>query len=116
MSLAPRPLPRTHDEEQGVTLAPRPLHSKFGRRLLALFVGCALLPIGVLALVSYRHVKQQLYTQSEARLHQDNKTFGLAIFERLLLLDATLRGIPPRAVAQVSRTRPAGPNWEANLT
>jgi len=86
-----------------------PLHSKFGRRLLFLFVGCALLPIGILAAVSYRYVKQQLSAQSEARLHQANKTFGLALFERLLLLDATLRNIPPSAITELRHdARPAG--------
>jgi diguanylate cyclase (GGDEF)-like protein len=78
-----------------------PLHGRFGRRLLLLFVGCALVPIAVVALVSYRHVTRQLLTQSESRLHQANKALGLAIFERLLLLDATLKSIPPRAVLQL---------------
>ena len=36
-----------------VTLAPAPLHSRFGRRLLLLFVGCAVLPIALVAAVSY---------------------------------------------------------------
>ena len=33
-----------------------PLHSRFGRRLLLLFAGCALVPIVLLAILSYRHV------------------------------------------------------------
>jgi diguanylate cyclase (GGDEF)-like protein len=85
-----------------VTLQPTPLHSRFGRRLLLLFVGCALVPIAVVALVSYRHVTRQLLSQSESRLHQANKALGLAIFERLLLLDATLKSIPPQAVLQLA--------------
>lgn len=91
-----------------MTLQPTPLHSRFGRRLLLLFVGCALVPIAVLALVSYRHVTRQLLSQSESRLHQANKALGLAIFERLLLLDATLKSIPPRAVLQLAAA-PAEP-------
>ncbi|MEO7986294.1 MAG: HAMP domain-containing protein, partial [Gemmatimonadales bacterium] len=78
-----------------------PLHSRFGRRLLLLFAGCALVPIVLLAILSYRHVSRQLRLQSEIRLHQTNKAFGLAIFERLLLLDATLRSIPPAALTQL---------------
>jgi diguanylate cyclase (GGDEF)-like protein len=81
-----------------VTLRPTPLQSRFGRRLLLLFVGCAVVPIAVVAGVSYRHVTHQLRTQSESRLRQSNKALGLAIFERLLLLDATLKSIPPRAL------------------
>jgi hypothetical protein len=75
---------------------------EFGRRLLLLFVGCALVPIAVVALVSYRHVSRHLLAQSEARLHQANKALGSAIFERLLLLDATLNSIPPRAILQLA--------------
>jgi diguanylate cyclase (GGDEF)-like protein len=83
---------------------PGPLRSRFGRRLLLLFIGCAVLPTAVVATVSYRHVTRYLLTQSETRLHQASKTFGAAIFERLLLLDATLKSVPtrdllPRAIA-----------------
>ena len=77
-----------------------PLRSRFGRRLLLLFVGCALLPTAVVATVSYRHVTRYLIAQSETRLHQASKTFGAAIFERLLLLDATLKNIPAPILAR----------------
>ncbi len=75
---------------------PGPLRSRFGRRLLLLFIGCAVLPTAVVATVSYRHVTRYLLAQSETRLHQASKTFGAAIFERLLLLDATLKSVPTR--------------------
>ena len=75
-----------------------PLRSRFGRRLLLLFVGCAVVPTAVVATVSHRHVTQYLIAQSETRLHQASKTFGAAIFERLLLLDATLKNIPAHAM------------------
>ena len=84
-------------------LAPAPLQSRFGRRLFLLFVGCALLPIAALAAVSYGHVTRELRSQSERRLHQANQALGSAIYERLLLLDATLRSIPPRALLQLER-------------
>src|SRR5688572_8965610 len=91
-----------------MTLPSTPLRSRFGRRLLALFVGCAFVPMAVLALLSYRHVKQQLYRQSEYRLQQANLALGQAIFDRLLLLDATLKSIPPQAILQllVSKQKP----------
>ena len=88
-----------------VTFPSTPLRSKFGRRLLMLFVGCALVPMAVLALLSYRHVKQQLYRQSEGRLEQANRTLGQAVFERLLLLDATLKSIPPSTVLQLAAAK-----------
>jgi diguanylate cyclase (GGDEF)-like protein len=59
----------------------------------------------VLAVLSYRHVKQQLYRQSESRLHQANRALAQAIFERLLLLDATLKSIPPSAILQLDAAK-----------
>ena len=87
--------------EELLTLQPRPLKSKFGRRLLLLFVGCAVIPIALVASISYRHVTRHLQTQSSNRLDHAAEALGQAMFERLLLLDATLRSIPPRAVAQL---------------
>ena len=79
------------------------LRSKFGRRLLALFVGCALGPIALLALLSERHMTRQLEHQTRNRLIQANRALGRAIFERLLLLEATLASIPPGAVAELEK-------------
>jgi diguanylate cyclase (GGDEF)-like protein len=90
-----------------VTLAPAPLHSRFGRRLLLLFVTCAVLPIAVVAFVSYGHVRRELRSQTERRLQQANKALGLAVYERLLLLDATLRSIPPSVLVQLQGAPPA---------
>jgi diguanylate cyclase (GGDEF)-like protein len=88
---------------------PGPLRSRFGRRLLLLFVGCAVLPTAVVATVSYRHVTRYLIAQSETRLHQASKTFGTAIFERLLLLDATLRNFPVEAIRGAMRDPDSSP-------
>jgi diguanylate cyclase (GGDEF)-like protein len=61
--------------------------------------------MAVLAVLSYRHVKQQLYRQSENRLQQANRALSQAIFERLLLLDATLKSIPPSAIIQLAAAK-----------
>src|SRR3954462_11561883 len=61
--------------------------------------------MAVLAVLSYRHVKHQLYRQSETRLQQANRALGQAIFERLLLLDATLKSITPQAVLQLAAAK-----------
>ena len=87
-----------------MTFPSTPLRSKFGRRLLTLFVVCALVPMAVLAILSYRQVKHQLYRQNETRLQQANRALGQAVFERLLLLDATLKSIPPSALLQLAAT------------
>jgi diguanylate cyclase (GGDEF)-like protein len=90
-----------------VTLPQVPLKSRFGRRLLLLFVGCALVPIAVVAGLSYAHVTRELRVQSQRRLDQTSKALGLALYERFLLLDATLKIIPPRALAQLVSHPPA---------
>lgn len=61
--------------------------------------------MALLAVLSYRHVKQQLYRQSESRLQQANRALAQAIFERLLLLDATLGRIPPKAILQLNAAK-----------
>jgi diguanylate cyclase (GGDEF)-like protein len=61
--------------------------------------------MAVLSILSYRHVKRQLYRQSESRLQQANVALSQAIFERLLLLDATLKSIPPQAILQLDVSR-----------
>ncbi|HEX5962380.1 MAG TPA: EAL domain-containing protein [Gemmatimonadales bacterium] len=61
--------------------------------------------MAVLAVLSYRHVKRQLYRQSENRLQQANLALSQAIFDRLLLLDATLKSIPPSAILQLDASK-----------
>jgi HAMP domain-containing protein len=65
------------------------------------------LPIAIVAVVSYGHVRRELRSQTERRLEQANKALGLAVYERLLLLDATLRSIPPSVMVQLQGAPPA---------
>lgn len=66
------------------------LRSKVAQRIFTLFVVCALLPIGALAVFSFGQVTRQLRRQNEERLHESNKAMTMSVFERLLLLDAEL--------------------------
>jgi putative nucleotidyltransferase with HDIG domain len=66
------------------------LKSKVARRILVLFVICALLPIASLTLLSFVQVSGQLYEQSRARLRQDTKSFAMSVNERLFLLESEL--------------------------
>ena len=75
------------------------LRSKVARRILFLFVACALLPITLLALVSFSQVTQQLNLQSRQRLRQASKAQGMAIYERLLLREAEMKTIAFRSAA-----------------
>ncbi|MFQ5897234.1 MAG: ATP-binding protein [Candidatus Methylomirabilia bacterium] len=67
------------------------LRSKVGRRMFVLFIFCALLPIAALAIISFTHVTSQLNDQSQRRLHQASKAVGMAIYERLLFLEAEMK-------------------------
>ena len=87
---------------------PGPLRSRFGRRLLLLFIGSTVLPTAVVATLSYRQVTRYLVAQSESSLHQASKAFGAAVFERLLLADVTLKNVmaSPAFPAAVARRTP----------
>ncbi len=67
------------------------LRSKVARRILLLFVLCALLPIAALAIISFGQVTKELNGQSQRRLHQASKAAALSIYERLLFLEAEMR-------------------------
>jgi HD-GYP domain-containing protein (c-di-GMP phosphodiesterase class II)/HAMP domain-containing protein len=69
------------------------LRSKVGRRIFVLFILCALIPMTMLAIVSYRHVVRQVSDQSRKQLSQTNKAVGMAIIERLSLLESQLKMI-----------------------
>ncbi len=63
------------------------LRSKVARRIFLLFITCALLPVTILAILSFQHVTRQLNEQSQERLHQAAGAMGMHLFERLLFLD-----------------------------
>ena len=71
------------------------LRSKVARRIFGLFVLCALLPIGALAILSFRQVTNQLTEESQNRLRQATKAMGAAIFERLLFIEGQMKLMAP---------------------
>jgi HAMP domain-containing protein len=66
------------------------LRSKVARRIFLLFITCALLPVTLLAILSFQHVTRQLREQSQERLHQAAGAMGMHLFERLLFLETGL--------------------------
>ena len=66
------------------------LKSKVGRRLLLLFISCAIVPLAITLLLSFSHVKGQLYQQSESRLRNESKAVGMAVIRELLSLASEL--------------------------
>ena len=69
------------------------LHSKVARRIFMLFILCALLPIVMLAIVSYSLLVKQLNAQTQERLHQASKEAALTVVERLLFLEVQLKEV-----------------------
>jgi diguanylate cyclase (GGDEF)-like protein len=72
------------------------LRSRVGRRLLGMFVACALLPTIALAVVGYTAVRGRLERESQRRLRDVSKAVGLQIHERLIVLEESLRPIAAR--------------------
>jgi signal transduction histidine kinase/DNA-binding response OmpR family regulator/HAMP domain-containing protein len=66
------------------------LHSRIARRILGLFVLCAVVPTSILGWVSYRQVTEQLIVQSSTRLKQESKSQGMVLYSHLLTLTADL--------------------------
>jgi putative nucleotidyltransferase with HDIG domain len=67
------------------------LRSRVARRIFVLFVCCALVPIGALAVLSFNQVEKQLNELSQRRLRHASKAVGMAIFERLLFLEEEMK-------------------------
>lgn len=67
------------------------LRSKVAIRIFVLFICCALIPIAVLAILSYSQVTKQLNEQTRKRLQQASKDVGRAIAERLYFLEGEMK-------------------------
>lgn len=63
------------------------LQTRVARRILGLFLLCAVVPVAALSVVSYRQVASQLSDQGRGRLRQLGKTTGMSVFERLALIE-----------------------------
>ena len=67
------------------------LRSKVSRRIFFLFILCALLPITILAIITYSNMTKHLHQQTHRELQQISKSMGMAIFERLVLIESEMR-------------------------
>lgn len=66
------------------------LRSRVARRLFLLFLLCALVPIGLLGLLSVREVGSQLREQQEDRLVELSRAQSMTVYERINLLHTQL--------------------------
>jgi HD-GYP domain-containing protein (c-di-GMP phosphodiesterase class II) len=78
------------------------LRSRVARRVFFLFVLCALVPLSTLAYVSFDKVTAQLHADATQRLRNASKSTGMALLERLLLLDSQLAMLGSSLAAQES--------------
>ncbi len=88
------------------------LRSRVARRIVSLFVICALIPISVLGLLSYRQVIRQLTDQARSRLHLYSKSLGMSIYERLASLQSEMRIIASPGGLQTAGMALAEPSGE----
>ncbi len=72
------------------TFSHSPFHSRIARRILGLFVLCAVVPTSILGWVSYRQVTEQLILHTSARLKQESKSQGMVLYNHLLTLTSEL--------------------------
>ncbi|MFO1372143.1 MAG: EAL domain-containing protein [Candidatus Competibacteraceae bacterium] len=62
------------------------LRSKVARRIFLLFIISSLIPVTLLALLSFGQVNNLITKQQHEQLRQTSKNYGVALLERLLLL------------------------------
>ncbi|MCW5793180.1 MAG: response regulator [Nitrospira sp.] len=78
------------------------LRTRLGRRVFVLFILCALLPVGVLSFVTIPQVTKYLRTQAEEHMRQQSRAMGMAVYQRLLLLEEELLAITARQQVSAS--------------
>ncbi|MCP4368677.1 MAG: PAS domain S-box protein [Deltaproteobacteria bacterium] len=67
------------------------IQSKLARRIFVLFICCALVPVGILSILSFHHVSKQLNDQSLVYLRYLTKETGISIYDRLLFLETKIQ-------------------------
>ena len=72
------------------------LRSRFGQRLLLLFMGCAMIPTCAVAYLSFRSVSSQLIGQSAERLSSLAVSSGRTVYNRLVFFESDLQRLAPR--------------------
>ncbi len=67
------------------------IRSRIARRIVALFVLCALIPVIAMAVLSYDRVRKLLVDQVSTQLAQLNVAYATALYDRLLSVHVQLR-------------------------
>ncbi len=67
------------------------LKSRVAKRIFTLFIISALLPVLILAVLSYREIDSLYNEQVSNHLKQNAKSYGLSLYDRLLVIEEKLR-------------------------
>jgi diguanylate cyclase (GGDEF)-like protein len=67
------------------------MRSRIARRIVALFVLCALIPVLAMAVLSYDRIHKLLVDQGSTQLAQLNEAYATALYDRLLSVHVQLR-------------------------
>ncbi len=69
------------------------IKSKVAKRIFILFVIAAIIPISVIGVISYNYVTNLLSEQKHKHLTVEGKSYGMAIFDRILVAESQLIGV-----------------------
>ena len=78
--------------------------SKVARRMFVLFVVTAVIPVALLAFLTFNQVTLHLSKQTQRHLHQNTKSIGLDIFQKLSYLSQELERIAKQFAIEPSQT------------
>ena len=89
------------------------LRSKFSRRIFALFLLSALIPVITIFFISLSYISDQLENATKEQIYQESRSLGLSTFDRLLSVETNLkvianelqRGMQPQIVKDDDWTR-----------
>jgi len=92
------------------------LRTRVARRVLVLFLLCAMLPVVVLSLYGYRYLAGELESRARQRLRADSKTAGMILIDRLASLAGHLEQFPVNTAGWSSAAGATfGPHFRAIL-
>lgn len=82
------------------------VHSTVARRVVMLFVGCTLIPMSGLALLTLHRTSSEWDAEARTRLHHELKALAMDGFERLSLLDSRLHVVGLALLAHTTTPSP----------
>lgn len=69
------------------------LNSKVARRVTSQFLLVALIPIAATAILSFTYITDLLVENSQTKLHQASKYYGIGLLDRILFIEDKLRNV-----------------------